>query len=356
MKINFVLPSFNRAPGGGSKIIYQIANYLSERGYDVCIYHVLGTRYTYQKNRPFWLRKILSIVLDKGIPKPNWIELHPKIKTLYVDHLKDKTVVDADYIVFTWWALAEDIAKLSLKKGKKIDLVQGYEIWNGNVSKVHQSYNFHNILYVCISDYIVSLVKKYNQYKEPVLLNLAVEDKYKLTKSIEERNPYAIAMLYTPHDDVKGTIYGLEALKILKEKYPQIEVNLFGIVKRHERIPDWMNYEQKPTNLPEIYNSNSIFFSPSLTEGWALPPVESMKCGCLFIGSDISGHETYLKNDFTLKFKPKDIEDMVNQIAFAINNQEKRVEMASQGNQFVSKFSWKKTIDNFEEILKSHSK
>ena len=66
--------------------------------------------------------------------------------------------------------------------------------------------------------------------------------------------------------------------------------------------------------------------------------------------------EYLIKNDFTLKFKPKDIEDMVNQIAFAINNQEKRVEMASQGNQFVSKFSWKKTIDNFEEILKSHSK
>ena len=39
----------------------------------------------------------------------------------------------------------------------------------------------------------------------------------------------------------------IEALKILKEKYDDIEVNCFGAFKNAKNLPTWINYYYSPT-------------------------------------------------------------------------------------------------------------
>lgn len=46
MRINFILPFFLKKAGGGSKIMYEYARRLSERGHEVVIYHTIRTPFT----------------------------------------------------------------------------------------------------------------------------------------------------------------------------------------------------------------------------------------------------------------------------------------------------------------------
>ncbi len=58
---------------------------------------------------------------------------------------------------------------------------------------------------------------------------------------------------------IKGTVFGLEALYSLKEKYSQLKVDLFGVYDRPEDIPDWITFYKDPENLVGIFNNNSIY-------------------------------------------------------------------------------------------------
>lgn len=354
MKINIVLPFFSRLPGGGIKVMYQIANKLVEKGYDVCIYYNLGTSSTYSRFRPFIIRKIVSKVYFGANPRPKWFNLDVRIKSKFIDQVSNETIEDADITLFTWWALASDIQNLNESKGRKFNLIQGYEIWGGPAENVHESYKFNNITNICISDYLKKIVQHYDQKEVESLLLSVDSDSFYVKNNIEDRKNDSVVMLYSNRDHIKGSNFALEAFKKLKQEIPSLEIHLFGVHKREKRIPDWILYHKNPSNIIDIYNSCAIFVSASLTEGWALPPVEAMKCGCAFIGTDISGHETYLKDSHSIKIPPQDSEAIYKAVKLLIENKRLRVRLANNGLEFVKQFTWKNTISDLELIFNEY--
>lgn len=353
MKINFILPFFTPSPGGGIKIMYEYANRLSILGHDVCIYHSLNTPYfEYPANRPFIIRKLISLVKYQNKPIPSWFKFCPNVDLRFLNHISDKYIRDADVTISTWWALVEPLSKLTINKGLKVNIVQGYEIWDGFENLVHDSYKFNNIKYICISNYLVKLIKTFNNSASVSLIYNGIDEKkFFLTDSIRERNSLSICMMYSSNNKVKGSLFGIEALKKIKEIFPSLTVDIFGIEERPESIPIWMNYYQKPNNLNEIYNRNAIFLSPSITEGWALPPAEAMTCGCLFVGTDINGHEAYLYSDHSYKVIPSSVDSIVNVLIEVLSNNALRIEKAERGFNFIKKFKWETAIRNFLEII-----
>lgn len=357
MIFNFILPFFPIFPGGGAKIMYEYANRLAEKGHTVRIYHSLNTPYfNYPTNRPFWLRKLISIFKHKNKAKCTWFNFNEKVQLKFADHINDRFIEDADATVSTWWALVEPVSKLRKSTGKKVNLVQGYEIWEGNEDLVHKSYQNNDVKYVCITDYLVEKVLSYNPNADiHLIFNGIDQNVFFLKKNIENRNPLSVCMLFSSNNTVKGSLFGIEALKALKNNFPELEVNIFGVEERSAEIPLWMNYFRRPDHLNDIYNSNAIFLSPSITEGWALPPAEAMMCGCLFVGTDINGHEAYLFSEHSVKIKPANIESIINVLTVIFNNNELRIKKAEMGCNFIKKFNWETAIENFLKVLSSNN-
>lgn len=348
------MPFFSRLPGGGVKIMYQLANLLVDRGYEVKIYHNLRTKYTYPKTRPLIIRKILAKYYHGNAPKPGWFKLRESIQSCYVDGVNDNTIDDGDIVFYTWWALGSDIEKLSFSKGKKFNLVQGYEVWGGYDNLVHESYSLTSVINICISSYLAKLVAVYSNKKVENLLLSVDSSVFYLKNDIARRKDCSIAMLYSDRDHIKGSNYGLDALKSLKNDFPDLEVNLFGVSERQKRIPNWINYYHNPTDLADLYNNNAIFLSPSLTEGWALPPVEAMKCGCAFVGTDIPGHSSYLVDGAAISVPPGDSNAIYTTLKSLILNHDMRVSIAINGNEYVKKFTWDNTLAQLDDILKKY--
>lgn len=342
MKINIILPSYPIRPGGGHKIMYEYANRLFESGNDVVVYHSLYVPHI-KFRMPLFLRNIRIRCLYPD-SRPKWFDFKKGIPTITIQKIRDKNIRDADITMSTNFATAFDVVELSESKGVKVNLIQSYETWISGEAITLESYQLpiHNIV---INDYLFNILTD-NTNKSPLLIYNAIDsNKFHLTTPIDRRKNHSVCMLFSK-ETIKGSKFGIEAIKLCKERYPDMEATLFGVFNRPKNLPEWIVYHKTPSNLVELYNNAAIYISPSLREGWALPPAEAMNCGCALICTDIGGHAAYGKeNETALLVKPENTQDLFNKISELFDNQEKRIQIAKSGNDFIKRFSWEQNIN-----------
>jgi glycosyltransferase involved in cell wall biosynthesis len=347
LKINIVLPFFTTKPGGGTKIMYEYANRFSERGHAVSVFHSVQRPITKIKS-PVWLKHLQYKA--RGLSRPPWFSLHSAVQSSIVPQITDKYIPDADIVLSTWWEMAYMISQLSAGKGKPFNLIQDYEIWKGHENLVHNSYKLP-VQNLVIAKYLQKLVQKFSR-SLPVHVPIAIDlEKFNLQQPIESRNGSSVIMLYS-EEPRKGSRFGIEALIELKKSFPDLQVNLFGVYPAPD-LPAWMNYYQKPPALAELMNQSAIFLTPSLGEGWALPPAEAMACGCAVICTDIGGHADYAFDGQTaLLVRPENVNDIIGKGSLLIKDQSLRMKIASQAHDFIiSNFNWDLSVTKMENFF-----
>ncbi|OWP85518.1 hypothetical protein BWK60_13680, partial [Flavobacterium covae] len=88
-------------------------------------------------------------------------------------------------------------------------------------------------------------------------------------------------------------------------------LNLRGKLKNWEFIPIDNKSEEE---VSKIMKDSFIFLSLNYTEGFGLPPVEAMACGCIVIGYTGQAGKEYLKPDFSFPIEERNIIDFVSTI------------------------------------------
>ena len=95
----------------------------------------------------------------------------------------------------------------------------------------------------------------------------------------------------------------------------------------------------KDDDLPYIYNLAECFIFPSVYEGFGLPPLEAVCCGCSVVVSDISVFKEILK-DNVYRFDKYNVDDLVMKIKLALKNK-KYVDI----KELKRKFNWSNTVN-----------
>lgn len=349
IKINFILPFKARRPAGGFRVMYEYANRLSRLGYAVHLTYPVHTPFMNYR-LPYIARRILSMV--EGFGKDRWFDFDPAITMAYVPEVKDVYIPDADIVIATWWATVQEMGKLSLRKGKKINLIQGYENWEGHEDLLLKTYDMPDTVNVVISSFLKNIVEQHTDNEVIQIENGVDKDVFNITQPIERRKPTTVVMSYSIQE-IKGSKDGIEALKLVKEQIPELTVELFGVCPHPEGLPEWMSFTRNPANLPEMYNRNAILLSTSLTEGFGLVCVEGMFCGCALVCTDIDGHREYaFDGDTALLAAPQDAKKMAEHICRLIRNNEERIAIAKRGNAFAQRYSWNNAIARMDEVIK----
>lgn len=348
MKINIYLPEIYRGIAGGYKIIYQYANFLSKSN-DVCIYYNLNNGKN-SKNIPpklcVFYRRLLFINY------PYWFKLNKNIKQKCILNISDDNIRDADISIATAAITANDVAGLSIKKGKKIYFIQDFENWGSTSDDfLYKSYSL-GLNNVVISKWLKTIVDEHSK-KESILLRNGIDiDKFKIYNDIKNRDNHSIAMLY--HNRLnKGCKEGLEVLYRLKKDYPDIKVTLFGSPKKPKSLPTWIRYIRNASEdeVIDILNNSAIYLCTSKSEGFGLPGLESMACGCALITTNCLGVLEYANNSNSLISDRDDYEDLYNNIKLLFDNSTKRIKLAKKGNKDVQDFSLKKSMKLMEELI-----
>jgi len=103
-------------------------------------------------------------------------------------------------------------------------------------------------------------------------------------------------------------------------------------------------------DLPSLYNKAICFIYPSLYEGFGLPPLEAMACGCPVITSNISSLPEVVGNAAIL-VNPYKIDEITSALRKILTNEGLQQEFKKKGLAQAQKFSWRKTSEHILKIL-----
>lgn len=350
MNICFCLPSLYFKPIGGYKIVYQYANLLSKKGNNVTIVYVCKNRF-----RKLHLHSRIVQFLCQFLIKndKSWFCFEQSIKRKAIFDISDNFLKENyDAIFATAVDTAIPVYSLSDSKGKKCYLIQDFENWNCSDEYVYETYKL-GMENITISKWLRDIVNNNSLKASHYIPNAIDTSIFKVINNIEDRNPYSIALLYHKASH-KGVKYALSALFKLKEKYPQLVVNMFGVPEKPKDIPEWIKYTRNADekHLRDIYNKSSIFMCASIDEGFGLTGAESMACGCALVSSSYKGVLEYAKNkENCLLSEIKDVNKMCENIEELFNDNTLRIKLAKNGVRDIKNNTWNVAVNKIERII-----
>lgn len=228
---------------------------------------------------------------------------------------------------------------IAISEHAKACLVERYGIPPGKIDVI---YNGVNSQYRIIEDYdrLEEIRSKYGLYR-PFL--------------------YYPAATW-PHKNHKRL---LAALKLLKDRHRfDGQLVLTGIARQASReitgevrrlgLEDTVKVlGYLPTeDLPCLYNLARLLVFPSLFEGFGIPLVEAMACGCPIVCSNVTSIPEVI-GDAGETFEPTSVENMAGQIWGLWNDEVVRQNLKSKGLTRVKRFNWDTTA---RETMKVYEK
>jgi len=110
------------------------------------------------------------------------------------------------------------------------------------------------------------------------------------------------------------------------------------------------------SDLACIYNIADIFIFPTFYEGWASPPLESMKCGTPVVAANIPSLKESTGGN-ALYPNPEDPEDIAKKLTQLIEDDQLYESLKQKGKEFASQYTWKccaeKTLELYTKLCAS---
>jgi glycosyltransferase involved in cell wall biosynthesis len=354
VKVVFILPNAGRVPIGGFKVVYEYANHLARRGHQITLVHAAQQR----MDTPFpeLMRRIAHywrVRVNRGFGPAGWFALDPSVSVRWVLRPDAASVPDADAIVATAWDIAEWVHQYPEPKGKKFYLIQHLETWDGPEERVLATWRMP-LRKIVIARWLAAIAEKFGEEATyiPNGLDFAA---FGLDCEPSARDPQRLGMLFHRHP-WKGSADGLQAFAMIRQRFPQATLEMFGVPDPPTNLPDGVIYRQRPSpqELRALYNRCAIFLAPSRTEGWGLTATEAMACGAALAATDIGGHREFaIPNQTALCSPPEKPEELAANGIRLIEDAGMRASLAFAGRSFVEQFTWQRAADAFEACLLS---
>lgn len=155
----------------------------------------------------------------------------------------------------------------------------------------------------------------------------------------------------------------IKAFHILQKKIPNILLVRVGEKSKEiSELIKYYNLDSKikylnglsENELASLYNAADIFVFPSLYEGFGLPPLEAMACGCPVITSNTSSLPEVV-GDAGIMVDPYDVDILASMMDKVLNDKNLRESMVQKGIERSSMFSWDKCAVETLNVLKKVS-
>ncbi len=225
---------------------------------------------------------------------------------------------------------------IAVSYSTKQDLIKYFKIADNKIKVIHLASDekFHPL-----DSEIVNKFKKNHNINFPFILYVGTLEPRKNIPTLIEAF-YNLRKYNLPH---KLVITGKKGWKY-KLIFETIEkLNLQNNVIFTGYLPD--------EDLPALYNAADLFVYPSIYEGFGLPPLEAMSCGCRVITSNTSSLPEVV-GDAGIMIDPYDTDALTSSIYEVLTNNELRADMVKKGLERAKMFSWEKTAEETLEIYK----
>lgn len=130
-------------------------------------------------------------------------------------------------------------------------------------------------------------------------------------------------------------------ISYMPRKLSEDSIQIINILKIRNNLKTWSILpieNNTESEVAEILKKSAIFLSFNHREGFGLPPVEAMSCGCFVIGYQGQAGREYFKDEFSSTIPEGNIIKFVEEIEEAISNYENKFNELLTKGKMASKF------------------
>lgn len=362
MRVTFLLPEFTFHPGGGPRVVYEYANGLVRRGHTVSVVWMqapprdvrgamrLARREVRNRRTSHRLRRTLT-----------WFDLDPRVRTGYAPWGASPERVasrlpDADVLVSTFWTTWTPVQGAERRKGAPLQLVQSYETWAAPKDTIDRNLR-EPVPKVVIAPSL-----------ERVLLDLGVPNElihvvpsgvdHAVFQAPTTERPHTPGVAFLVNSSpVKRLDLAVAVVDGVRSRHPDLRAVGFGVEPRPKQLPDWVRYVRQPQRdelARGIFGQAHVFLCTSDHEGWGLPAVEAMSCGCALVSTRNGGVENFAIDGVNALLRPVgDRGALIAAVDELLDDDALRQRLAEQGRATTEQFSWKESVDGFERAAQA---
>ncbi|ACP34712.1 glycosyl transferase group 1 [Sulfolobus islandicus L.S.2.15] len=383
MRISFVLPGTYTA--GGVRYVFEVANGLKDKGYDVNILSLTGDHswfnglkvkviykqlklnkislvlyYIYKLYKYIYYRNSKGRPYDALIAFSSLLDIKYDIITELADFIQN---FDSDIVIATYYLTAFSVWFSQSKRPFYLmqdfpELVENNEGKIGlNMFKLSLKLPFS---FVTVSSYTKQLILDNNPTARVTIANPGVNlEVFRPKRELQNDNKRRV-MLILRGPKYKSDNIGLEVLKIVNKKIPihALIVGSKNLVKRYSKTIGidfsytvFSNVDDE--KLSRLYSSADAFIFTSYAEGFGLPPLEAMACGTPVVMSDNKGSMDYAVNGYNaLVSQPGDVKSLSDNLIKVLQDDKLREKLIENGLETAKRFTWSSTVNNFEKALR----
>ena len=278
MRFTFLLPSDNLT--GGTRVVAVYARELMALGHEVLVVTCAPDRLPMRRRLGRWLRG----EAPPPAPVPGHIALSG-VPHRVMDRpgpITAADVPDADVIVATWWETAVWMHAMPECKGRRVHLIQGYEVWLGEhwVPQVHAALRLPNTKIAISHDLRRTIEDALGPLNITVVPNAVDPRQFHAPPRGRQAVP-TVGFVYA-EAAIKGAGICARACELARERLPDLRVVAFGTDTPSAAVPlpAGARYTQRPAQaaLREQYAACDAWLFGSRLDSFGLPILEAMAC------------------------------------------------------------------------------
>ncbi|WP_194409126.1 glycosyltransferase family 4 protein [Microbacterium cremeum] len=307
---------------GGIRAVFEIANGLSARGFDVSVWSLQGP--------------------------PTWFELRVPVVTYrnFDDLILSLRNEDAIKVA-TWWETAEVVWLASVNHGMPVYLIQEFETWFYPDDAVARA--------AVVASYrreFASLTEA--RFQQGELAEVGVRatliphgydsDTFRVLPghSRDENTLLALGRSFFQ----KNFAMTERAWRSLGRERPKLQ--LFG-TEPDILVDERVDYRIRPLDaeVNELYNTATVFVQTSRHEGFCLPVLEAMAAGCPVITTDSDGNMDFCRDGENCVIVPQDDDAaLAAAIRRLMGDPQERRRLSEAGLETASRYRWPVVLDS----------
>ena len=160
----------------------------------------------------------------------------------------------------------------------------------------------------------------------------------------------------------KNLVRLVEALELVRKEFPSVYLVKAGTVGRELRFGNEWRERAEELNVPVLivgrvseedlakwYRGAALLAYPSLMEGFGLPPLEAMACGCPVVASNIPPVAEVV-GSAGLLVDPEDVDDIASAFIELLESPGVCKELRAKGLKRAHEFSWDRAAEETRKV------
>jgi len=368
---------------GGVRAIFEVANRLYEKGYDVGIISLGGDHSWFKVKVPIYYVKppkalVPIIKMYKSFRRmrfkrisADYLDINGLARKLGFRADLIRTLTEAllgfepDVAIATWYPTAFSVWLSHINK--PLYFVQDFPelVWEAEgvyglrLFEATLRLPFH---FLANSTFTKSLILKHNRDAKVTVTGVGVDLNtfYPRNVKIHDSQGKPIVMAIIRNARFKGGEVALKSLNIINKELP-VHVILVGrstvIKKLFSKIKPEFTYSVFESvddeSLAKLYSSSDVFIFTSYRESFGLPPLEAMACGAAVVTTDCGGNIDYAVDGYNSLVVPPGNPEAIARATLRVLKDDKLKEKLIEGGiETAKRWTWDKVTDKFEKAIK----